>query len=259
MNIEQILSINFNSLKDYSSYETLGVKQANIFVVEIPYFNKTYYLIHNYKSEFIKVKLKDDKEIKFNSRIFISEYFPEEIQVSKGSKYSSGIHTSSEVSTLDDLNTEGIVDDYHTYAFKVVKKELIEAYFINEFLIQEDKIDQFLFKIPVTEEEEKSILQVGSLNKLSVSYGPTFNRSLPKSTTKDGYIYTNNYLPVKDCLEQLRTLISKGPVVQLVDIKKQIKLKLSNIDSYLRYTRDRQSLEKLDDSLELVCENLNWK
>lgn len=255
MSIEKLLVTNFNYLKEKVSLNGLGVKSSNIFICKIPYFNKHYYLIKNSKKEYIKIKFTDGTEIELNAKTFISDLEPINIKVPSDSGYQNLYEVDNSPVTLK--NFKDHEKRYRDYPLKFVNQDTVNRYFINEYLIKEEDIEDFLFKIPVAERALSFIKIDLTINKLSVNF-ETYGRVLPNSILKDNYIYTNNHTDCLIALDKLNNLIKGIPNLTIHQLKKRINSKINQLSCYVNDTIKEDDLIKFEsniDNLQILKDN----
>lgn len=248
MKIEQIIAINFNSLKETIGLNTLGLKSNHLYVVKIPIKDKFYYLISNSKMEIIEIQLKNElKPVRTNSKIFVTSIEPISVSVAAGSGYSSFSEKVPSVLTLDEVSNDLNDLKFFPFEFKEAIQSEVDKYFINDHIIDEEKIDKYLFRIPVTEKQEVYLSNNEAENKLSIN--EEISRSLIRTIFKDGYIYTNNYLNTIAALKKLDRLIRNTPQLDSKKIFSEIRTKLSSIEQRAFRIKDVESMEQINKQL----------
>ena len=246
MSIEKLLVTNFNYLKEKVSLNGLGVKGSNIFICKIPYFNKHYYLIKNGKKEYIKIKFTDGTEIELNAKTFISDLEPVNIKIQSDSGYGEIHEADNSPVTLK--NFKDHEKRYRDYPLKFVNQEVVDEYFINPYLIKEEDVENFLFKIPVPE-RALNFIKIGPVNKLSLSF-ESYSRVLPSSILGDNCIYTNSHTDCLLALDKLNKLMKGIPNLTVHQLKKRINSKINQLSCYVTNTIKEDDLIKFESQLD---------
>lgn len=252
MSLENVLVINFNYLKEKVSLSELGVKNSTLFICKIPYFNKHYYLIRNSKKEYIKIKFEDNTEIEVNAKIFISELEPINIKVLSDSSY-QGLHDIDNspvtLKTFKDYEKR-----YRDYPLKFVNQKLVDNYFINDYMIKEEEVENYLFKIPVPDKLLKFIKVLPISNKLNVSFD-SYSRTLPSSILKENFIYTNSHTDCLLALNKLDNLVKGIPNLTIYQLKKRLHSKVNLLEIHVNYTIKEADLIKFESKLDELIDN----
>ena len=215
MDIEKLLYLNFSSLKEFSSSESLGINNKGIYVCKIPYFEENYYLVVNPKREYIKVIFKDNDNIEFNSRVFVSKKEVSLINILIDSQYHNGSLNNSIVTLSTLENREKL---YVKYDFKIANQELVDNYFQSEGLIKKDELKNYLFKLKIDDKLANHIIDADE-DRVKFIIGDRFYYSLSRSKFSDGYLFTNH---LKLALHAISKVLSEkeGLAPRLLNLSK---------------------------------------
>ncbi len=252
MDIEKLLYINFCSLKEFCSSESLGINNRDMYVCKIPYFEEDYYLIVNPKRQYIKVTFKDNDKIEFPNRVFISKKEVSFIEVLIDSPYNL---TSSRDSIATFNNLEDKEKLYVKYNFKMANQEIINSYFQNENLIKEDELKDHLFKLKIDEKFKEYITNT-PMGTVQFHIEDNYIYNLAQSKFSNGYLFTNRHQLALRAVSKMSAENDKIPFHLLNQSKIIFKSNIAELELDIEKCVTVSKIDKVNTRLKEILSNL---